>query len=218
MIDSGLYTMSKSPSASRPHIVRKPLPTPPRTLTYDSVVSGYVATTGCLTTNCRSPSLRRPTAPKNYPNKLPSYSLYWGTDRFSMYNAYELAMGPSRELLAVHTPLGLLEPTRIVFGEMNAGTVACAATPAIIRTLPDSAYLRTAAYVDDHTQGSHTFADLLKGYTDFLALCERENWTLNATKTPVPFMWWTSTAPASLIRTWTPSSAWSPPPTYLSCA
>jgi hypothetical protein len=68
------------------------------------------------------------------------------------------------------------------------GTVACAATPAILRTLPDSAHLRTAAYVDDHAQGSHTFADLLiKGYADFLALCERENWTLNATKTLVGF-------------------------------
>ncbi len=29
---------------------------------------------------------------------------------------------------------------------------------------------------------------LLKGYTDFLALCERENWTLNATKTRVGFL------------------------------
>jgi hypothetical protein len=75
----------------------------------------------------------------------------------------------------------------MVFGEMNAGTVACAATPATLQTLPDSAHLRTAAYVDDHAQGSHTFADLLKGYTDFLALWDRENWTLNATKTHVGF-------------------------------
>jgi hypothetical protein len=75
----------------------------------------------------------------------------------------------------------------MVFGEMNAGTVACAATPAILRTLPDNAHLRTAAYVDDHAQGSHSFADLLKGYTDFLALCARENWTLNAAKTYVGF-------------------------------
>jgi hypothetical protein len=75
----------------------------------------------------------------------------------------------------------------MVFGEMNAGTVACASTPAILRSLPDNAYLRTASYVDDHAQGSHTFADLLKGYADFLALCERKNWTLNASKTMVGF-------------------------------
>jgi hypothetical protein len=125
-------------------------------------------------------------APTNYPS-FRAMLCNGETDRFSMYNAYELATGPSHELLAVHTPLGLLEPTGMVFGEMNAGTVACAATPAILRTLPDSTYLRTAAYVDDHAQGSHTFADLLRGYTDFLALCKRENWTLNATKTLVGF-------------------------------
>ncbi len=75
----------------------------------------------------------------------------------------------------------------MVFGEMNAGTVACTATPAILRTLPDKAHLRTASCVDDHVQGSHTFAEVLKGYTDFLAMCERENWTLDATKTMVGF-------------------------------
>jgi hypothetical protein len=120
-------------------------------------------------------------------SKLPGYSYYWYSDKFNMYNGYALEPGPSRELLAIHTPLGLLEPTRMVFGEMNAGTVACAATPAIIRTLPDNAHLRTVSYVDDHAQGSHTFADLLKSYIDFLALCQQENWTINATKTKVGF-------------------------------
>jgi hypothetical protein len=91
-----------------------------------------------------------------------------------MYNAYALEPGPSRELLALHTPLGLIDPTRMVFGEMNAGTVACAFIPAILRTLPDNAYLRTASYVDDHAQGAHNFASLLKGYSDFLALCEKK--------------------------------------------
>ena len=49
-----------------------------------------------------------------------------------MHNAYLLEPGLSRELLAVHTPLGLIEPTLMVFGETNAGTVACAATPATL--------------------------------------------------------------------------------------
>jgi hypothetical protein len=44
----------------------------------------------------------------------------------------------------------------MVFGEMNAGTVACAHIPAKIRTLPHNAHTRTAAYVDDNAQGSHT--------------------------------------------------------------
>jgi hypothetical protein len=166
--------MSKSPSASRPHIVRKTPPNSPKDIDirlYDIRVCGdYRMSNDHLQKSF--PSTANGT---DELSKLPDYSFYWSMDRFSMYNACCLAPGPSRELLAVHTPLGLIEPTRMVFGEMNAGTVACAATPAILRTLPDSAYLRTAAYVDDHAQGSHTFADLLKGYADFLALCEREN-------------------------------------------
>jgi hypothetical protein len=78
--------------------------------------------------------------------------------------------------------------------------------------------------VDDHAQGSHTFADLLKGYTDFLALCERENWTLTPRKFLSDFhplsssvFMQTNMAPASRIKTLTPSSAWSLPLTYLSC-
>jgi hypothetical protein len=152
MIDSGLYTMSKSPSASRPHIVRKIPPDAPKDIDIRQ----------CGIRVCGDYRMANDQLQKSFPStandtdelsKLPGYSLYWSTDRISMYNAYGLAPGPSRELLAVHTPLGLIEPTRMVFGEMNAGTVACAATPAILRTLPDSAYLRTATYVDDHAQG-----------------------------------------------------------------
>ncbi len=186
MLDSGLYNKSKSPSASRPHIVRKPPPNAPKDVDIRQ----------CGIRVCGDYRMPNDQLQKSFPStangtdelsKLPGYALYWWTDRFSMYNAYLLEPGPSRELLAVHTPLGLIEPSRTVFGEMNAGTVACAATPAILRTLPDSAHLRTAAYVDDHAQGAHSFAELLKGYTDFLTLCERENWTLNATKTHIGF-------------------------------
>jgi hypothetical protein len=186
MLESGLYVRSKSPSASRPHIVRKNPPNAPKD----------VDICQCGLRVCGDYRMANDHLQKSFPStangtdelaQVPGYSLYWWTDRFSMYNAYLLEPGPSRELLAVHTPIGLLEPTRMVFGEMNAGTVACAATPAILRTLPDNAHLRTAAYVDDHAQGSHSFADLLKGYTDFLALCEREHWTLNAAKTYVGF-------------------------------
>jgi hypothetical protein len=186
MLDSGLYIQSKSPSASRPHIVRKTPPNAPKD----------VNITQCSMRVCGDYRMANDQLQKSFPTtangtdelaKLPGYTYYWYTDRFSMYNAYALEPGPSRELLAIHTPLGLIEPTRMVFGEMNAGTVACAATPAILRTLPNKAHLRTASYVDDHAQGSNTFAELLHGYTDFLALCERENWTLNATKTMVGF-------------------------------
>jgi hypothetical protein len=62
--------------------------------------------------------------------------------------------------------------------------------PLVLLPPPSSVPSRTstAAYVDDHAQGSHTFAELLKGYADFLALCDRENWTFSATKTLVGFL------------------------------
>jgi hypothetical protein len=75
----------------------------------------------------------------------------------------------------------------MVFGEMNAGSVACANTPATLMLLPNNAHKRTAAYVDDHAQGARTFDDLLQGYRDFLDLCQKKNWTLNATKTKVGY-------------------------------
>jgi hypothetical protein len=186
MITSGLYTHSQSPSASRPHIVRKTPSNSPKD----------VDITACGLRICgdyRRPNDQLNKSVPTTPNgtdelgKLPGYGYYWSTDRFSMYNAFLLAPGSSRQLLAVHTPIGLLEPTRMVFGEMNAGTVACAHIPAKIRTLPHNAHTRTAAYVDDNAQGSHTFEELLRGWNDFLDLCVRENWQLNATKTHVGY-------------------------------
>jgi hypothetical protein len=224
MLDSGLYTLSESPSASRPHIVRKPPPDAPKDVDIRQ----------CGISVCGDYRMPNDQLQKSFPttangtdelSKLPGYSLYWCTDRFSMYNAYALEPGPSRELLAVHTPLGLIEPTRMVFGEMNAGTVACATTPAILQTLPDSAHLRTAAYVDDHAQGSHSFADLLKGYTDFLALCERQIGLLMPPRLSSASLLAsslvslsTSLAPVSLTKTLTPSNAWSHPQTLLNFA
>ena len=162
MINSGLYVPSQSASASRPHIVRKTPSHAPKDI--DITACGLRV---CGNYHRPNDQLDKsvPTTPNGTDElaKLPGYKLYWATDRFSMYNAFALALGSSRQLLAIHTPLGLIEPTRMVFGELNAGTVACAQIPAQIRTLPNKAYLRTAAYVDDNAQGSHTFEDLLAG-------------------------------------------------------
>ncbi len=185
MLACGLYTKSKSPSASRPHIVRKPPHDAPKDVDIKD----------CGLRVCGDYRQANDQLQKSFPStangtdelaKLPGYLLYWITDRFSMYNAYSLNPGPSRELLAVHTPIGLIELTRMVFGEMNASTVACANTPATLMLLPNNAHKRTAAYVDDH-QGARNFDELLQGYRDFLDLCQKKNWTLNATKTKVGY-------------------------------
>ncbi len=183
---SELFERLKSPSASRPHIVRKPPHDEPKD----------VDITHCDLCICRD--YRRPNEQleKSHPTsangtdelqKLPGYSLYWESDRYAMYNAFILAPGPSRELLALHTPIGLIQPTRMVFGKLNAGTVACATIPSDLRLLPRNAHARTASYVDDDAQGSHTFDELLLGWRDFLALCLDRSWTLSAKKTRIGY-------------------------------
>ncbi len=89
MLDSGLYIKSKSPSASRPHIVRKNPPNAPKD----------VDITQCGMRVCGDYRKANDQLQKSFPStangtdelaKLPGYSLYWWTDRFSMYNAYAL--------------------------------------------------------------------------------------------------------------------------------
>jgi hypothetical protein len=186
MLVCGHYARSKSPSASRPHIVRKPPPDAPKDVDIKD----------CGIRVCGDYRQANDQLQKSFPttangtdelSKLPGYLLYWITDRFSMYSAYALNPCPSRELLAVHTPIGFLEPNRMVFGEMNADTVACANTPTTLMLLPNNAHKRTEAYVDDHAQGARNFVDLLQGYHDFLDLFQQKNWSLNATKTKVGY-------------------------------
>jgi len=107
MLASGLYVPSQSASASRPHIVKKTPANSPKD----------VDITQCGLRVCgdyRRPNDQLlksvPTTPNGTEElaKLPGYKWYWSTDRFSMYNAFALAPGPSRQLLALHTPLGLL--------------------------------------------------------------------------------------------------------------
>jgi hypothetical protein len=111
MLASDLYVPSQSASASHPHIVKKTPANSPKTV--DITQCGLLKT--------------MPTALNGTEElaKLPGYKWYWTTDQFSMYNAFALAPGLSRQLLAIHSPIDLIEPTRMVFGEMNAGTVAC---------------------------------------------------------------------------------------------
>ncbi len=76
MLDSGLYTLSKSPSASRPHIVRKPPPNAPKD----------VDITQCGIRVCGDYRMPNDQLQKSFPStangtnelsKIPGYNLYW---------------------------------------------------------------------------------------------------------------------------------------------
>ena len=49
---------------------------------------------------------------------------YWESDSVACYSQFTLAPGPSREALAIWTPLGLVQPTTLPFGQKNSGTEA----------------------------------------------------------------------------------------------
>ena len=113
-----------------------------------------------------------------------------------MYNCYILAPGDTRELLAIHTPRGPIQPTRMVFGEKNAGQVASNPVRTKLRNLPGNAGDRTACYVDDNAQGNFLldsedplirYSHFIKGWKDYLKMCHDNNWTLNPTKTRLGF-------------------------------
>ncbi len=84
MLDCGFYAESKSPSASRPHIVRKPPSDAPKDVDIKE----------CGIRVCGDYRLANDQLQKLFPSnangtdelaKLPGYLYYWITDRFSIY-------------------------------------------------------------------------------------------------------------------------------------
>ena len=195
-LDSGLYEPSKSPSASRPHAVKKPPPGSPKD----------VDITKCGIRMCgdyRKPNEQLKKSVSTLPlgpeelAKLGGYDTYWVTDQhYGMYHAHVLAHGPSRELLAIDTPIGIIQPTRLIEGEKNAGQVASTPVRTKILSLPDNAGDRAACFVDDQAQGNNfvdsddplvRYGNLLKGWRDYLQMCRENNFTLNPSKTKLGF-------------------------------
>jgi hypothetical protein len=52
------------------------------------------------------------------------YPLYFEADSVARYHSFRLAPGASREALAVWTPIGLMQPTVLPFGQKKSGTEA----------------------------------------------------------------------------------------------
>ncbi len=51
--------------------------------------------------------------------KAAGHSYYWESDSVACYSRFTLAAGPSREALAIWTPLGLVQPTTLPFEQKN---------------------------------------------------------------------------------------------------
>jgi hypothetical protein len=95
---------------------------------------------------------------------------------------FRLAPGPSREALTVWTPIDLLQPTFLPFGQKNSGTEAQGSY-----RLASKKLRQASNYVDDWLGFADTFDELLTSFESFLAVFLEFNITLNTSKTRFVF-------------------------------
>jgi hypothetical protein len=179
---SGAYEHSKSAWAARPHVVLKP----PAGLRAADAPIGQ-----CKLRVCGDYRMANSQIDKLTPNlptgtheleKAAGHQFYWESDSVACYNSFVLAPGLSREALAIWTPIGLLQPCVLPFGQKNSGTEA------------QGPYRQAAAalknlsnYVDDWLGYADTIEALIDDLVKFLTVCRQANITLNVHKTKIGF-------------------------------
>jgi transposase InsO family protein len=110
------------------------------------------------------------------------HNIYFEADSVACYHSFRLAPGASREALAVWTPIGLMQPTVLPFGQKNSGTEAQGPYLLAAKKLR-----QVSNYVDDWLGYSNDFKELLRNFEEFLAVCLEHNITLNTSKTKFGF-------------------------------
>jgi hypothetical protein len=96
------------------------------------------------------------------------------------YSQFTLAPGISREALAVWTPLGLVQPTTLPFGQKNSGTEAQGPYRAAAAEMHRG---RHGNYVDDWIGYGNDLEILLEDFACFLRVCRKYQITLGIAKT-----------------------------------
>jgi hypothetical protein len=121
---NGSLEHSASAWASRPHVVLKP---PSGQRAEDARIAN------CKLRVCGDYRLDNTQIDKLAPNfptgtneleKAAGHNWYFESDSVACYNSFVLKPGLSREALAVWSPIGLLQPTVLPFGQKNSGTEA----------------------------------------------------------------------------------------------
>jgi len=115
------------------------------------------------------------------------YSWYWESDAHACYHAFPLAEGRSREALAMWTPIGLLQPTVLPFGQKNAGTHAQGPYRVAMSELSADAKQHMSNYMDDFMGFGNDLDLLCSHFEEFLQVCQKNNVTLNPHKTKVGY-------------------------------
>jgi hypothetical protein len=179
---NGSLEHSKSAWASRPHVVLK---APAGTRAEDSRVSD------CKLRICGDYRLVNTQIAKLTPNlptgtveleKAPGHNWFFESDSVACYNSFILEKGLSREALAAWTPIGLMQPTVLPFGQKNSGTEAQGPHRAAAASLKN-----LANYADDWLGYSDDLEQLFLDFAKFLRVCADNNITLNVHKTRFGF-------------------------------
>jgi hypothetical protein len=92
--------------------------------------------------------------------------MYFEADSVACYNSFCLAAGLLREALAVWTPIGLIQPTVLSFGQKNSGTEAQG--PYLLAAKKLS---QVSNYVDDWLGYADDFETLFRNFKAFLGVC-----------------------------------------------
>jgi hypothetical protein len=160
---SGSLEFSKSAWASRPHVVLK-APSGERAEDADIKDCKLRARGDYRLVNTMIAKLT-PNLPTGTVEleKATGHDFYFESDSVACYNSFTLAVGMSREALAVWTPLGLLQPTVLPFGQKNSGTEARGPHRKAAASLKN-----LANYVDDWLGCSNSIEDLFNDFEKFL--------------------------------------------------
>jgi hypothetical protein len=122
----------------------------------------------------------------NLPNELEEveraagHRFYWETDAVACYSQFVLAPGRSREALVVWSPIGLVQPTTLPFGQRNSGTKAQGPYRAAANEMNVG---RHGNYVDDWIGYSNDLEQLFSDFAMFLQVCRKYRITLGPPKT-----------------------------------
>jgi hypothetical protein len=118
--------------------------------------------------------------PNPNPERAAGHRFYWETDAVACYSQFVLAPGRSREALAVWSPIGLVQPTTLPFGQRNSGTEAQGPYRAAANEMNVG---RHGSYVDDWIGYSNDLEQLFSDFAMFLQVCRKYRITLGPPKT-----------------------------------
>ena len=192
MIACGMFEHAPDSSwASRPHIALKPI----RGTARDSdvfdirIVGDYVKVNTQIQRNV-------PNGPDSMSQirHAAGHQRYWYTDGDQQYQGWALHKS-TRDVLSIWTPIGLIRPTRLQFGETNAGAVTQGAVNVMLERDIDSVHRKQIVNGADDFTG---FCDLInneagepvvdwwglaKSFIAMVEMADKNNMSLKASKT-----------------------------------